>query len=77
MLLAQEQLKGQQAVICNDLKHVIADNVEFKNNTNKNITSLKTDYYKTKTTVDKHSVWFTVFHTVTGAFLSYLGIKTI
>ena len=72
----QAKLQTQQAVMCNDMKHLIKDNVEFKESMNKNVATLKTDYYKTKTIVQKHTIWFAILHFFTVSLLAYIGLKT-
>jgi len=72
---SQAEFKTQQAVQCARMKHLIADNVEFKENMNKNVANLKEDYYKTKATVQKHGIWFTVGHFITVTVLGYFGFK--
>lgn len=74
---SQAHLKTQQAVMCVDMKHIIKDNAEFKETTNKNVTTLKADYYKTKTIVERHSIWFTVIHFITVTLLGIFGFKSM
>lgn len=45
-------IQQSQAVMCNNIKHIVDDNLEFKNSMDKNITTLKTDYYKTRDKVN-------------------------
>ena len=74
---SQAGLKTQQAVLCRDMKHLIADNVEFKEGMNKNVAAFKKDYYKTKATVQKHGIWFSVGHFLTVTLLGLLGYKNM
>ena len=53
MLASQATMHTQQAVIFNDIKHIIKDNAEFKESTNKAIGTLKTSHYKTKADVGR------------------------
>lgn len=70
---SQAEFKTQQAVICNDMKHLIKDNEDFKGN----LATLKSDYYKTKTIVEKHGIWFTIIHFITVTLLGFLGYKSM
>lgn len=70
---SQTEMQTAQAVMANDMKHLIADNVEFK----ENLTTLKTDYYKTKGIVEKHGIWFTIIHFITVSLLGFLGFKSM
>jgi len=71
ILASQSKTETQQAVMCNDMKHIIKDNIEFKNGVDK----FKTDYYKTKTMVQKHGVWFAVIQSGITFILGLFGIK--
>jgi len=71
MRTCQGEIKTQQAVMANDLKYVIADNVEFKNGVSK----FKTEFYSTRETVNKHGVWFAVIQSGVILILGYFGIK--
>lgn len=74
---SQAELKTQQAVMCTDMKHIIKDNAEFKEVTNKNLTTLKTDYYKTKLVVERHTIWFTVGHFITVTLVGFFTYKSM
>lgn len=72
ILESQGQIQTQQAVMCNDIKHIIKDNFEFQNG----VGVFKKDYYETKRTVEKHTIWFSIIHFFTAGVLGYLGFKT-
>ena len=74
---SQAEFGKQQAVLCTKMTHLIADNVEFKESMTTNVANFKKDYYKTKATVQKHSIWFTIGHSITMFILGFLGIKNM
>lgn len=75
LIKCQGELKSCQAVMQNDLKHVIQDNVEFKNGH----TTFKKDVYEMKnkveniTFVGKIIAWF--YGTTIGAAFAYFSTK--
>ena len=71
IIASQADFKTQQAVMATDMKHLIKDNIEFKDN----LATLKLDYYKTKGVVEKHGIWFTIIHFLTVTLLGYIGYK--
>lgn len=71
IMVSQAESQKHQAVMCNDLKHLIEDNLEFKNN----LATLKKDYYETKRTVEKHTIWFSIIHFFTVSLIGWLGFK--
>ena len=74
IMTCQAAMQQQQAVMANDLKHVISDNVEFKSSTNKNISTLKTDYYETKKTVEKISFLGKILAAIYAGVIGLLSI---
>lgn len=53
ILASQAAMQTQQAVMCNDIKHMLEDNVEFKQATNVKIDKLTSSHYKTKADVGR------------------------
>ena len=74
IMACQAAMQQQQAVMANDLKHVISDNIEFKNSTTKNISTLKTDYYETKKTVEKISFLGKILAAIYARIIGLLSI---
>lgn len=74
---SQSVMQTQQAVMATDMKHLIADNVEFKVETERNATALKIQVYKTKEIVLKHSIWFTIIHFLTVTLVGFFTYKSM
>ena len=74
---SQKESAIQQAVLGNDMKHMLVDNVGFKEKMDKEVGTLKKDYYKTRATVDKHGIWFTLIHSITVFLLGLIGYKSM
>ena len=77
IIKSQAEFAMQQAVMCNDMKHLIADNVEFKENMTTNVATLKKEFYKTRAVVSKHGIWFTIIHGITLFLAGLIGYKSM
>ena len=73
----QEEFATQQAVLCTKMTHLIADNVEFKENMTNNVATLKKEFYKTRAVVSKHGIWFTLIHGITLFLAGIFGYKSM
>lgn len=74
IIAIQSDIKQCQAIMQNDIKHIVADNVEFKSGTNKNISTLKDDYYKTKEDVKQITFFGKI---LAGIYAGIIGILSI
>ena len=70
IMLCQSDIKKCQAVMQNDLKHVIEDNVEFKLGYSK----FKEDYYITKKSVEKITFLGKILAWVYASIIGLLGV---
>ena len=72
IIASQAEQSERQAVMCNDIKHIIKDNLEFQNG----VAVFKKDFYNTKATVQKHGIWFAVINGIWVFLLSIWAAMT-